>query len=296
MVYLVFHIVDKYSEFAKNALKEKYAYRFRAIMWSCSALVSMTIQYFLWISIYKEVNGDFIGVNKYNYIVYITFGVMFYSLTSNLEYMNIASDIKSGNILMNLTKPINYKVMVFFRHLGGKIGDLIGLVPLLVLALILCQGYSLDWKTAILFAVSTVLAFIVSFLYAYIVGLLAFWTINFWGLHLMTGALMTLFSGQLIAINFYVQLGKGAADIDSSIAILHTQGFQVFFRILGYLSYIFPYQSIYYTPMSIFSKIIYSPKDIVLHIILQIFWIIILNIISKLLWNGAQKKITILGG
>lgn len=288
--------VSKYSAFTTNAIKEKYTYRFKALMWSMSTLFNMLIQYFLWQSIYKEVDGKFMGIDKESYLLYITFGVVFYNLTSCMENMNIAEDIKSGNISMNLLKPIDYKTMVLFRHIGSKIGEIIGLIPLLIIAVLLVGNVKFNLGVICLFLISMILAFFIVFLFSYIIGMLTFWTTNYWGIQFLTNALTGLFSGQLVAINFYIELGKGSSIFNSTLTFLHTKGFISFFQVLGIMAYCLPFQSMYYTPMSILSGIISGPKSIFFHIMLQIFWIFALSIIVNIMWKAAQKKITILGG
>ena len=64
-------------------------------------------------------------VTQEEYLVYISFGVVFYNVISCMENMNIAEDIKSGNIAMNLCKPINYKTMVFLDISAQKPGSLL---------------------------------------------------------------------------------------------------------------------------------------------------------------------------
>lgn len=265
-------------------------------MWSLSTLFNMLIQYFLWQSIYKEINGDFMGINRKSYLLYITFGVVFYNLTSCMENMNIAEDIKSGNISMNLLKPINYETMVLFRHIGSKIGEMIGLIPLLIIAFLLTENAKFDFMKISLFGVSMILAFFIVFLFSYIMGMLTFWTTNYWGIQFLTNALTGLFSGQLVAIKFYTELGKGANIFNATLTFLNTAGFTMFFKVLGIMAYCLPFQSMYYTPMSILSNIISGSSNICMHIMLQIFWIFVLSMIISLMWKAAQKKITILGG
>lgn len=288
--------ITKYSVFAINALKQKYAYRFKALMWSLSTLFNMLVQYYLWKSVYLELNGNFMGVAQNNYLTYISFGVVFHNMTSCMENMNIAEDIKTGNISMNLSKPLNYKMMVFFRHIGSKVGEIIGLVPLIAVAFILAGCKSMSLRGVLFFGVSTVLAIILSFLFSYLIGILTFWTINYWGLQFFSNSIMGMFSGQLVAINFYIEMGKGAEFITSGLSILHHPWVILCFNILGKIAYCLPFQSMYYTPMSILSGIIGEPSDIWFHIFLQFFWIIFLNMLIHMLWNKAQKKITIYGG
>lgn len=289
--------INKYSAFTSNALKEKYAYRFKAIMWSLSTLFNMLVQYFLWKSIYEEVNGSFMGVAKNNYLIYISFGVVFYNITSCMENMNIAEDIKSGNISMNLTKPLSYKAMVLFRHIGSKAGEAIGLVPLIIVAFLLTDNIStLNGIQLVYFVISTFLAFFLVFSFSYIIGLVTFWTTNYWGVQFFTNTIMGLCSGQLVAINFYKELGKGAMDFSGKLAFIQSSGFTTFFRVLGDIAYCLPFQSMYYTPMSILSGMISKPSEVLFHLGLQVFWLVVLNGIIAIMWNRAQKKITILGG
>lgn len=287
----------KYGAFTSNALKEKYAYRFKALMWSLSTLFNMLVQYFLWKSIYEEVNGSFMGIEKSNYLIYISFGVVFYNITSCMENMYIAEDIKTGNISMNLTKPINYKTMVLFRHIGSKAGEAIGLIPLVLVAFLLTDNWSsINGIQILFFLVSTILAFFLVFSFSYIIGLVTFWTTNYWGVQFFTNTIMGLFSGQLVAIHFYIELGKGLMDFTGKLAFIQSDAFVAFFRVLGVVAYCLPFQSMYYTPMSILSGMISKPKDIAIHLFIQIIWLVVLNGIIKLMWEKAQKKITILGG
>lgn len=287
--------VSKYNAFTLNALKEKYAYRFKAIMWSLSMLFNMLVQYYLWKAVYNETNGSFMGVSQENYLAYISFGVVFYNITSCMENMNMAEDIKSGNIAMNLSKPINYKMMVFFRHVGTKLGEAIGLIPLILVAFLLTNN-TIITSDMNAFLLSTILAFLLMFTFSYIVGLVTFWTTNYWGVQFFTNSIMGLFSGQLVSIGFFVEIGKGIENINSNWSFFQKPIVTLFFNVLGKTAYCLPFQGMYYTPMSILSGIINEPHDIAVHIILQMFWLIVLNIISCILWKKAQNKIAIYGG
>lgn len=60
----MFKCISKYSAFTINALKEKYTYRFKVLMWYLSTLFNMLAQYYLWKSVYEEINGSFLGVSR----------------------------------------------------------------------------------------------------------------------------------------------------------------------------------------------------------------------------------------
>lgn len=293
----MFNALSKYEAFAFNALKEKYAYRFKSVMWSLSTLFNMLVQYFLWKTIYAESSGAaFMGIEEKKYMIYISFGVVFYNITSCMENMIIAEDIKSGNIAMNLCKPISYKTMVFFRHIGGKLGEIFGLIPLIFVAVLL-SGSAICIDIKMIFSIiSIIIAFFLAFTFSYIIGLITFWTTNYWGIQFLANSIMGLFSGQLVSISFYKEIGKGLINFNTGIQIFQNPIFTDFFWILGKIAYMLPFQSMYYTPMSIFSGIISEPKKIVGHILLQCLWLLILTIVSHIMWKKAQKRISILGG
>ena len=121
------------------------------------------------------------------------------------------------------------------------------------------------------FCISTILAIILFFLFSYLMGILTFWTINYWGLQFFANSIMGLFSGQLVAINFYIELGKGTEFITSGLSFLHHPGVIMCFNILGKIAYCLPFQSMYYTPMSILAGIIGEPSDMLFHIFLLFF-------------------------
>lgn len=284
----------KYGAFTNNAIKQKYAYRFKAVMWSLSTLFNMLVQYFLWKTVFEDSGSSFMGVTKGEYLIYICFGVVFYNLTSCMENMTIAEEIKTGNIAMNLTKPVNYKKLVLFRHFGNKIGELIGLIPLIFVACLLSGSNVKIDVNMICFFISAIFAFYLIFLFAYIIGLFTFWTTNYWGLQFFVNALMGLFSGQLVSISFYLGIGRG--DYNSTIRFLNNPIFMGAFKSLGKVAYALPFQSMYYTPMSILSGINGDLKVVIIHMLIQVFWVVILSLLAKLIWIKAQKKISILGG
>lgn len=288
--------LSKYYAFSSNAIKEKVAYKFKAIMWALSTTFNMLIQYFLWWAIYSETEGSFLGVDEKSYLAYIAFGVIFYNITYCMENMNIAEDIKTGNICMSMLKPFNYKLMVLFRHIGNKIGELIGLVLIFVIVCFIIGTFSVKFQIMLYFIISSILAFYIAFIFSYIIGLITFWTTNYWGVQFLVGSLSGLFSGQMLAINFYTELGKGTSVLTNILPSIDTNKLEIFFRTLATIAYSLPFQSMYYTPMAILTGIINTPKSIGSHLMLQVVWIIVLDFIANIMWKKAQKKITILGG
>lgn len=76
----MFNALSKYEAFAFNALKEKYEYRFKSVMWFLSTLFNMLVQYFLWTEKYIH----YILFSPFNY--YTSVSACFVPGTSQLAW------------------------------------------------------------------------------------------------------------------------------------------------------------------------------------------------------------------
>jgi ABC-2 type transport system permease protein len=202
-------------------------------------------------------------------------------------------DALGRGVAMSLLKPFNYGWMVFARHVGEKIGELVSLIPVFILVFILIDINFSSMINILLFCLSLPLSFVIMFSVCYLTGLLAFWTTNSWGLHFLRKSLTFLFSGHAIAIGLFL---NAANTSTLSIFNIHPDIIRTFFKIFGYLAYILPFQAMYYTPTGIFSGIIGGTAYKLLHITIQVVWILIMLFVIKFTWKKAQQKISIYGG
>ena len=291
----MFKDIGIYTGFIANAIKETYAYKFRAMIWIVYDFVFLFIEYFLWRAIFEANGGKMYNVTMQQYIGYIVIGMFVARLTRcNIDF-DISTEVKNGNIVMNLLKPYSYLKMNFAKYLGYTVGGAFTLIPVIIAVYFMAGIPNVGLKTWAAFAVSVLFAFIIGFLFSLVIGMLAFWLTNIWGLNLFKWNLIALFSGQMIAVNMFFKFGENGLP-NLPVAFLPAEILQTFFRVMGYIAYALPFQAIFYTPSAIYSGMIGGSKAVMIHIMLQMFWVIFMAAVIKIMWNRAQNKLTIMGG
>lgn len=291
----MFRELEKYFGFTSNAIKEMYAYKFRAMIWVLYDFVFLFVEYFLWKAIFEANGGNMYDITLKQYIGYIVIGLLVAKITRcNIDF-DISSEVKNGNIVMNLLKPYSYLKMNFAKHIGYTIGSAFTFVPVLIMVYLLAGFPEISMGTAIVFFISLGFAFVIGFLFSLIIGMLAFWLTNIWGLNLFKWNLVALFSGQMIAINMLFKFGENGLP-NTPLIFLSSEAMQMFFKAMGYIAYMLPFQSVFYTPSAIYSGMIGGGREVAIHIAIQIFWVIFMTAVIKLMWKRAQAKLTIMGG
>ena len=266
--------IKAYTSFTINSIHQALCYKSNVFFEILSNGVILVVTYFLWMAIYKNSSFNIIkGFTKNEMILYIILTFLTPLLTSIRVLGTVLNEVKSGRIATNLVKPINFRIRLIFEALGRVIFNLttvflIGFIILLVLAFKF--NYHLSFINIILYFISCTFSFLIFFHIYYSFALLSFKITNMWGLSRMVLAIIDLFSGSLIPISFFPNAIKS---------------------LLLYL----PFSSIIYTPTMIFLGKL-TPHEIGVSFLIQICWVIILVIISKIMWHIEIKNITILGG
>lgn len=190
---------------------------------------------------------------------------------------DIIDDIKTGNVSMHLVKPINIYNMWYARIFGSKVSmTLLRSIPIILLTIIPIWGdYGLIIQTnpLILFLaiISIVLSAMLVMSYIMIFISVVLITITDDGIKLMFQLTMEFLSGAVIPIAFMPT----------------------------WLANFIKFTPFYYMPnisFNIYSGYISDMKQILIGIIMQMFWIIILTIIGKIVIKKRLKKVVIQGG
>ena len=111
-----------YLPFAVNELKRNLAYKGAFYLWIFISLFSSFISYFLWMAVYgSSDNATLGGLSQNEMVVYI---FMVY-VTSSMTMITIADwvsdDVVKGNVLMQLIKPIDYRLSLVAKAMGVMI-------------------------------------------------------------------------------------------------------------------------------------------------------------------------------
>lgn len=277
-------MLRKYRPFFRASSMDTMAYRFNILMWVVVTIFEVACLIFLWLAVYQSSEGGIDAViNGFTYkemIVYVVLTTIFGFVTFGSETLwNINWDIKKGTIGNFVIKPISYRGKFVASNLGNfaTMVTMFGL-PLYVIAIGVLAGIGFlpipsawDFIAHIgLFAVSGLLACLLNDAIAYIFGVLCFYTSSGWGLNQLKTTLVSFLSGALLPLAFFPA---------------------VFRDIVGYM----PFAGMSQNPILIL-MMKYDYLEALKVIGIALAWLVVLELIAKLLFNHAIKKVTVQGG
>lgn len=264
-------MLSKFLEIIKINIKVNLAYAINAWGAFIVTLLQIFVFYYIWMAIYKF-DSVINGISKDQIITYIILSRIIYTQITSGFIPRIGRRIQTGDVTMDLLKPIDFQFFMFFSRIGDFVSFFVmTAVPILIISgLALGIQAPLNFPTFIYFLLSLFMAMAVSFFVEYWIGLLTFYTNYSWGLQTFQEALVSLFSGVLVPLTFF----PGWLKI-----------------ITNFL----PFQQMSYSPVSIYLGIVKGPQ--VLEVLgFQMMWIVILLFLSRLFYSFAIKKITVQGG
>ena len=200
-------------------------------------------------------------------------------LTGYLTYSDgtyaIATEIRDGSIAMRMIKPCSFDMCFLFQELGHKIINVLFIFAPLVVGVEAYRWYitgacQFDIANFLLYIVSLILAYLISFYFNVSYGFMAFYLKNLWGADILKECIINFLSGATIPLAFMPE---------------------VLAKVLNFL----PFSSLSYTPVMIYMGM-YSGVEIALKMLLQVFWLSVMVLISKAVWNHAVKRLCSQGG
>ncbi len=269
-------IRKRYFPFLKAGMQTLIAYRMNFLGFVIGGLVYCFVMFYLWRAVFTSSGGDrFLGFTMTEMVLFLFLSNAATQLTFSSVSGDIGEEIKDGSICMRLIKPVDTDWSYLWNELGGA------LLKLLVFLLPMVVGLEI-YRTCItgqflfspvhflLFLLSLILAYLISFRINLCFGFVAFYVKNLWGFNILKNSIIHFLSGSLIPLAFMPSVLR---------------------LILEYL----PFASMSYTPVMIY-LCKYSPQEIALRMGIQVFWIIAMFGLSKLVWRGAIRKLSVQGG
>lgn len=246
------------------------AYRVHFFFMLLGNLVYLIIIWFLWKAIYGD-STNMRGLSFIDTFSYLALAMSLFILMQCWTEWAMADTIISGNIMIYFLRPIDYQLQLFFDVFGFMLSNFV--TTLLPTWLVLVFGFHvalpLDLRV-IIFGISLLFAFIISFCIDYLVGIMAFYTQSIWGLSMTKEVIVLLLSGALIPLTFFPPTLQNWVN-----------------RL--------PFQAIYNLPLSILLHDFHFSKA--LRILgVQLFWTVVLIILSRFVFSRAVRILTINGG
>jgi len=263
--------LKKYIRHVLCAIQETMAYRMGYFVNIISQFVSYTAIFFLWKAVYAS--GPIIGGMGWSDMQgYLLISLFANALISGASENRVSRGIWSGNIAVELVRPVDYQRANFAITIGNGLAEgvliaVIGLIFAVLIGFSTPPGHPITW---LYFLLAMAFSFTIKFLIVYIFGLFTFWTTSGMGLAWIRKGVTDFFSGALIPLSFFPAWLQGIADW-------------------------LPFRGITFVPGTIFIEKM-PDTQIFISFALDIAWIIGLWYLARVIWFFAMRKLTIQGG
>ena len=264
-----------YRPFTRAGMQELVAYRANFICFFIGEIMSAFIMYFVWKAVFLSTDSEtFMGFTMEDMVVYLFIAFLTGYMTYSDGSFAVGEEIIDGSIAMRMIRPCSFEMCFLFQELGNRIVSAAMLfVPMVagveIYRYCITGVIRLDPMCFGFYILSTLIAYMISFYFNVIYGFMAFFFKNLWGTTLIKETIVGFLSGSTIPLAF---LPSGLATV------------------LNFL----PFASLAYTPVMIYMGM-YSIGEILWRIGLQLFWLLVMIGLSKLVWNSAVRHLSIQG-
>lgn len=265
--------MKKYIVFTRAGMIESLQFRLGMLVMIIGNLVYLTVIYFLWKAIYASAGTSSVnGMTFTDTMIYLVLATALFNFMEMYIVWEMGRNIQSGKIILDLLKPITYKRLLFWNFAGYQLMQFFTtFIPTFAVVQLVSKGAIPFGGNIFLFLTSVVLALLVNFNIDFIVGTICLFTESIWGINIMKQAIVLLLSGATIPISFFPE------PLNSIVKFL-------------------PFSSIYNAPLTVLMNKDPDINDIISTIGVQILWLFVLSILSKLFWNKSVRQITVNGG
>lgn len=225
---------------------------------------------FIMIAIWRGAAGPAGGLQEYSVqdlVLWVAFGQTLFNLIQTDTGLNIQLAVRSGNVSIELMRPVGYFQYVISREAGQQLYRFLYRCIPIYLLYSLTVGYRLpSLKASLLLLPSLLLALYIGLCINYLVGISSFWTTDIRWAH---------------GLHFTFVSAVSGLQIPSDLL----PGF------IGRVAPYLPWASLVHYPNRI-----YLGFEGVSALIVPAFWAFILTLLCRLLTHTAKRKLEVQGG
>ena len=256
----------------RNAVLERLAYRFHFFFMAISNCFIIVLTWFLWKAIYQNSHGKLNGMNFGHTFMYLALASSIFILFQNYTDWFMARDILSGNIVIDIIRPVDFQLRTLVRSLGGLFWNFVWVtLPTLIILLFVVRSEITFGLNVVYFLITLSLSYLISFNLDFMVGLTSFYNESIWGVSMIKEMLILTLSGAIVPLPFFPE------------------------PLQSFLSFS-PFPAIYHTPLSILTTPNLDATKLLELMSVQLLWILVLFMISRFLFRQAVKVVTVNGG
>ncbi|HGJ64675.1 TPA: hypothetical protein ENS27_04715 [bacterium] len=263
--------IQIYIEFARKSFQQSLQYRIANYSGLAVNSFFFIVRAYVFMALYEN-RGDVAGYNVTEIITFTGITQAMLMIVGIFGTLEIANAVKSGEVAVELMKPIDYQLVMLFRQFGRSLYYFFfrGLPIFLVMVIFFKWTPPHSLIAFILFFISLIFAVMITFSFNFMVGMSAFWLLDARGISGIVMGTGVLLSGFILPVSFFPsQFGK----------------------ICEWL----PYIGQSYTPVAIYLGK-YSGMMMISMLLRQVAWVIILMLFDKAIMRLAMRKLIIQGG
>jgi ABC-2 type transport system permease protein len=260
-----------YAGVARNSVMANLVYRSHFFFTMIGNLLVILLTYFLWKAIYAGAT-TLKGLSFNDAFVSIALSTTIFTMFLTYVDWDMCYSVINGTIVQVLIKPVDYQLY----QLSGKIGDLalnfvIIVIPSFLVLILAFQVSIPIGPNLIFFVIAVFLSFLMSFSMEFIIGLVSFYTNSIWGISATKNVIIMVLSGAVVPLAFFPDTLRRVAEF-------------------------LPFRTMYDIPMRMLLEKGNGPLFYLQGYGLQIFWILVVGLASRLFYRKAVKVVTVNGG
>ena len=265
-----------YLPFTRAGIQAAMTYRSNFLAWFLGSIVYCLVMYYIWLAVFNSSGEGMInGFTMRDMTVFLFITAMTNFLTDSDGSYDVGEEVRDGNIAMRLIKPVGFHSTFLFTEIGWKLLIFGMIFAPVVIGVEIYKfnaygGFAFNIASFALYIFSMTMSYLFSFYMNVCFGFMAFFLKNLWGFNIIKSSILRFLSGGVLPLAFM----PGALR-----------------QVLEWL----PFASLCYTPVMIYMGM-YSPAETALRLAVQVAWVIIFYIISKLILSTALRHVSVQGG
>lgn len=259
-----------YYEIGLRAFRRATTYRSSYIAGILTNAFFGAVLSYIYMGLYAN-GGSIAGFTLEDALSYTWVAQALISIGAAWTSRDIAPTIRSGDVVIDMSRPWSFYGYWLSRSLGERISNLLLRGSITYLIGVLYFGARIPTGADLLrFVVVIALSMLISFAISFMINLTAFWLLDSSGVTMLADISIMFFSGFLLPLAFFPPF-------------------------LATVAWLLPFQTIANTPALTFLGKLEGP-EFALALGLQSFWLVVLTGLALLLQRAAFTKVIIQGG
>lgn len=258
---------------ARNNWMSALTYRAHFVFQVVASVFAVAVAYFLWKAVFAaSAAGSIGGMGFEQTFLYASFAMAMTVLSKTWVDWFMWEQIRFGNIVMQMFRPVDFMAGTFFQSLGTFAGNFTTItLPSLAAIFLLFGGRVQTGSAALLFVPALLLSFVLTFLIDFIIGTTCFYTESIWGISVTKEVLVAFLSGAAIPLPFFPPAARAVLDV-------------------------LPFASMYHTPLATLVDPSIPWTGHLRGIAVQAAWAVVLFVFARVYYRVSLRTLTVAGG